>query len=488
MAFYLRLTIRFLQPYAHGRSDGGEPEWPPSPLRLYQALVAASAAHWNERMQLDYAVPALRWLADRSQPDLVACRGIASEVPTQFYVPDNTADTLVPAYKRGEANLVPKRTEKVVRPTHLNGEAVHFLYPLPAEGCPHEEVLKAAARSITHLGWGIDMVAGDAAVISEAEAAALPGERWQAAQSGGVPLRVPTPGTLDDLIRKHADFLNRLSSDVFKPVPPLRYYDVKQYRRANDPEPRPWCAFSILDPEASKNRAFSTPRRAGHVAAWIRHAVGIVCKDWPDAASFVHGHDPSDSKKQAKGDSADLRFQFLPLPTIEHRGEELGTKVTTIRRVLIAAPPGFQDRIDFIRRRLLGQELAYDGTTHGLLNLLPGKDWVRDQYTKPARKWSTVIPAVLPGYDDHDRTKTHKLICKALRESGLPLAALEGCEFEWGPFGYRSGVEPVRDFKRPDHLTGSMVHLRVKFCHPVRGPLAIGAGRYRGFGLFAAEE
>ena len=30
-------------------------------------------------------------------------------------------------------------------------------------------------------------------------------------------------------------------------------------------------------------------------------------------------------------------------------------------------------------------------------------------------------------------------------------------------------------------------HVRVTFRQPVRGPIAIGAGRYRGFGLFVRE-
>jgi CRISPR-associated protein Csb2 len=32
------------------------------------------------------------------------------------------------------------------------------------------------------------------------------------------------------------------------------------------------------------------------------------------------------------------------------------------------------------------------------------------------------------------------------------------------------------------------VHVRLRFAEPFSGPLAIGAGRYRGFGLFAAED
>ena len=39
----LCIAATFLDPRFHGRGDGGEPEWPPSPLRLLQAIVAANA-------------------------------------------------------------------------------------------------------------------------------------------------------------------------------------------------------------------------------------------------------------------------------------------------------------------------------------------------------------------------------------------------------------------------------------------------------------
>ncbi|MBX9622589.1 MAG: type I-U CRISPR-associated protein Cas5/Cas6, partial [Gemmataceae bacterium] len=41
------VSVTFLDPAFHGRGDGGEPEWPPSPLRLFQAVVAAAAARWR---------------------------------------------------------------------------------------------------------------------------------------------------------------------------------------------------------------------------------------------------------------------------------------------------------------------------------------------------------------------------------------------------------------------------------------------------------
>src|SRR5205085_6736563 len=90
----LRASVRFLdpEPAFHGRKDGGEPEWPPSPLRLFQALIAAAAARWNERIALEYAAPALRWLEQQCRPDIVAACGSASENPYRLYVPDNIGD------------------------------------------------------------------------------------------------------------------------------------------------------------------------------------------------------------------------------------------------------------------------------------------------------------------------------------------------------------------------------------------------------------
>src|SRR6185437_13089146 len=50
MSSALCLTLRFLDsvPRFHGRGDDGNPEWPPSPLRFFQALVSAAATRWRE--------------------------------------------------------------------------------------------------------------------------------------------------------------------------------------------------------------------------------------------------------------------------------------------------------------------------------------------------------------------------------------------------------------------------------------------------------
>jgi CRISPR-associated protein Csb2 len=458
---------------------------------VFQALVAAAAARWNERIRLDYAVPALEWLERRPPPDVVATAGDKSDVKYRLYVPDNTGDLAASAWSRGDTTRIVKRTEKTVRSTHLLGDAVHYLYPV-AEGDPeldrHLGTLQAAARSITHLGWGIDMVVGDAKCLTDAEADTLPGERWRPADgAGGDGLRVPIDGTLADLSRKHADFLNRLSTDGFKPVPPLTAFRVVGYRRATEPAPRlRWAAYRIIsaDPDG-RNPAYDTPRRARDVAAWVRHAAGRVCADWPDVASYVHGHDPADSDKPIKGDLADNRLWYLPLPTIN----PALNRVESIRRVIVAAPvPDSDRRFEKLRRLLAGQELTYDDRSFGILVPLTGQDWVRDQYVRSATVWSTVTPVVWPGHDDHDARKAEQVLRKAFVQAGLPHEVVDGiAELDWRNVGFRPGVDLACRYRRPDKLSGRLSHVRVQFRRPIPGPLAIGAGRYRGLGLFAAE-
>jgi CRISPR-associated protein Csb2 len=493
-----RLTVRFLDPVPafHGEGDGGEPEWPPSPLRLFQALVAASAARWRESHFADYARPALQWIEART-PVVVAPGIHANRTPYRMYVPNNAADLVTSAWARGntDASIAEHRVEKDVRPTRLvDGDCVHYLWdlpePVPVEVIGYLETLGAAARSITHLGWGVDMVAADANVMPADEATKLRGNVWRPVPVGGIPLRAPVPGTLAALVHRHGRFLVRLTTAVFQPVPPLSTFATVGYHSATVPlaksaAVRPFAAFSILKPDASGNQSFDTPRRTRDVAAWIRHVTGQVCRGWPfgEIAGFVHGHD--EHGNSLKGEGADHRFMYLPLPTIN----STLNRVESIRRILITAPAGFRNQVDWVRRRLPGQELQdLSGQAVGLLNILPTSDWVLKQYLRESRLWSTVTPVIWPGHDDHDARKAEGILRKAFVQAGVAPELVETIEeLEWRPVGFRAGLELAHRYRPPDKIKGRQYHVRVRFPHPVSGPLAVGAGRYRGLGVFAAD-
>ena len=484
-----RLTVRLLGDSFHGRGDGGEPEWPPSPLRAFQALVAAAAGRWREPRLGGSAVPALEWLERLPPPQVVAPPGRHATRPYRLYVPNNVGDVVAAAWARGnpDASIAEHRTEKDVRPTRFaEGQAVCFDWPLSAEqlaaGVSHVPTLAEAARSITHLGWGVDQAVGHAALLDGEPPVEADSERWM--PGGGVGLRVPRAGTLADLSAKHAAFLGRVSGDRFLPVPPLSNFGVVGYARATDLPARPWAAFTILKPDASGNRAFDAARRTRDVAAWVRHATGAVCAGWPfeEVAGFVHGHDPADNTKPLKGASADRRFHYLPLPTLN----VALNRVESIRRVLVVGPPGCEDQVTWVRRRLPGQMLEANDVEWGLLNLLPTKDWVLGQYIATAKEWSTVTPVIWPGHDDRDAKKAEGLLRKAFGQAGLTPEVVAGIEeLEWRPVGFRAGLDPAHRYTKPASLTGRAYHVRVRFKTAVAGPLAVGAGRFRGFGLFA---
>jgi CRISPR-associated protein Csb2 len=491
MSSVLCLTFRFLDPDPrfHGRGSDGDPEWPPSPLRAYQALVAAAATKWRDLPFRETARPALIWL-ESVTPTIVTSPVVSDSFGYRMYVPNNSGDLMTAAWARGdtETTMAKMRVEKDVRPKRILGDFVSFLYPMgdvPTQAV--FETLRATARSVTHLGWGIDQVAGDAELLTAEEAAKLAGELWRPSSDGyGQSLRAPESGTLDDLLAKYQKFLNRLQGPGFQPVPPVSAFQVVSYRSATDAVSRPWCAFQILKPDASGYRAFDPVRKCRDIAAWVRHATGEACQGWPfgDLESFVHGH--TKDGKQAKGTRADERFLFLPVPSIEKRPE--GEVMSAVRRVLIAAPPGFQKRIEYIQRRLPGRDLMWDQQTVGILNMIPTSDWVLQRYTGGSKAWSTATPVIWPGYDDRNPEKAEKLLRKAFVDAGLPQQIVDGIvELEWRNVGFRAGLDLASRYFVPENLNGTRYHVRVKFSHPVRGPLAVGAGRYRGFGLFAIE-
>lgn len=511
MPTYLCLTVRFLQPYYHGRADGGEPEWPPSPLRVFQSLVGAAAARWRDGTFCDSAQPALQWL-ERMQPSLVAPPVLSAASGHRMYVPDNAADLVAAAWCRGNLQATTANlkllVEKDVRPLNLAGGAVHYLFPLSDGACPYFDVLQAATRSVTHLGWGIDMVAGNAELLTDEQVAVLPGEVWRATpDQSGTALRVSTEGTLNALLEKHQEFLGRLTDGHFKPVPPLSVFRVVGYRRATDPSPRQFAAFSILKPDASGMKSFDPLRQTRDVAGMVRHAVAISARDqgWSEERInlFVHGKTP-DGSKPPKSESSPDRFQYLPLPTINHA---LG-RVESIRRLLIAAPPRCGQQIAWARRAMAGAELGNHDDAAALLTILPGSDWVLRQYVEDSRTWSTVTPVILPGYDDpnHLRRKlkqgqdaeTQKrylgqldaridnLLRKAFRQAGYSNELVEQLELDWRDVGFRAGVELASRYLPPQNLGNfSRYHVQVRFPFAVRGPIAVGSGRFRGFGVFA---
>src|SRR5438105_4878173 len=126
MTAQLCISVRFIDPTGcpsfHGRTDGGAPEWPPSPLRLFQALVAASAARFGTSARFgDYAAGAFEWLAGLHPPTIISPTGVRG-IPFRTDVPNNDLDLVARAWtSQVEPDKQPTELKslKTVWPTYV---------------------------------------------------------------------------------------------------------------------------------------------------------------------------------------------------------------------------------------------------------------------------------------------------------------------------------------------------------------------------------
>lgn len=513
----LCITIRFIQPYPlyHGRTDGDEAEWPPSPMRLFQALLNAACSRTRGRPLAPEVRTALQVL-EILRPSIVAPRATLTTTGHRAYVPHNHADLVAAAWDRGnfEANIAGHRVEKDHRPHRIEvlGDelpTLHYLYPLDATNADPTTLLSSmrpVVRSITHLGWGIDQVVADATLV-DTTAPTLFGEHWAPSPRGGQRLRVHRQGSLDALHARHDRFLSRLTNGDWTNVPPLSAIDQVRYRRETDPLPRPHAVFKLID-ENDDTVAYAQAKLV-HIAGMVKHLAieqmkrnpprdlrGRTPEQWVE--QYVAGHR---AKEEGSAMTPHAQFSFIPLQSIgmEHTDPD-------VRRVMIVAPIGDDAWLDHLARQLDGMRLKplpdtkLPSGTHLELIGEKNKDRVRDAYLHPSRTWASTTPVILPGHDDHKPEKTRKLIEKALAQSGID----QPCEFEWSAFSHFRKMlgahKYVRDdqakdgkrrinYIRPDHLLDqTAVHLRLTFTHPIPGPLTLGAGRHCGFGLMAAVK
>jgi CRISPR-associated protein Csb2 len=433
----------------------------------------------------------LTWLQTQAPPLIIAPKEKNGQAITR-YVPNNDGDKWPDRQDRlGTKPAIP--TLLLLPPNQNPG--VHYLWHIRGKTDVPLDHVRTAARSLTALGWGIDMAFADARLINEDESERLSGIRWYPTQSegdeAGITLRVPTADarmqecTLSDLKHCHETTMQRIgSAEPLHTVDEPRVFERVLYTATSQPRPHP-AAFRLRHPLEDRSAGLATTR-ANSVAAMLRNLTARVAIDqrqpneWINR--YVHGH-------REKDDPALPRFSYLPLPSIERRGER-ALFVGSIRRAIVAElTDSSESYLPWIRQMLPGQFLLdeKDGDRKAMLTPLTGGDWVLRQYADSAKTWATVTPVVLPGSDEGKFAKAEKLFLKALRHAGFSPDAL--AELEFRNVSFWPGGDLALRFHRPDYLRKdywSTYHVRLRWKQPMKGPLAIGAGRHCGLGIFSA--
>jgi len=469
----LCITTRFLDGSFHGQGDFG-PEWPPSPFRLFQSMLAASSRTGQMTDEL------FQWLERLEPPDILA-------PPKQrvrswkIYVPNNDSDKKPDRQER--------LAEKIFSPIRILGnEPVHYLWPLKNEDQYMAEKAACQAKGISALGWGIDLVAVDGRILSPEDHDTLiknySGDHWRPTEGFQNRLRCPKPGSLADLKRTYASFLGRFNGNVYQPARKPVEFIEQPYAKTGTVQ-RTLAAFKLLRPhDDSEILASFDQRKVMEISAWVR---GYLCQSsqesgFPgDSGVVVAGHVP----EQDKNGRTPPRFSYLPLPSIGHKHAD-----GRIRRFLVAGPyAGDEKQIQWARRMLTNAVVKdKDNIPMARLQPLYKYDGVIYHYVREARTFQTITPVVLPGYDDMKYAKAQKLLEKALEQAGLSVDDLaEPIYLQKAPF--RNGCYHPQSYALPIYLKGkSAMHVRLKLKEPTQGPLVLGAGRHFGLGLFAPED
>ena len=199
----LLIEVRFVGGRYHGRND-----WPPSPFRLFQALVAgAYGGRWVSEPENEKDA-AFIWLEGLDAPH-IAVPPREKGASASYFVPNNDLDAV-----GGDPHRVSEIRVKKTVATSLFRHRTPVLYAWPFDdGAIHAATITKLAERLHTLGLGRDAAYAQAETASwdEAEARLL-AHGGRVVRPGGAAPRgstCPTKGSLESLKQRHRDGARR---------------------------------------------------------------------------------------------------------------------------------------------------------------------------------------------------------------------------------------------------------------------------------------
>ncbi len=493
----LTVAVRYLmgRAMATSASSWDQAEWPPHPDRFFQALVAT---HF-EGDPTSEERSALEWLEAQEAPEIHCSQANQRSVVTHF-VPVN--DVKPPRLKGGKAlsetalleglqtlpdyRLKQPRVFPVAVPDH---DTVYFRWkdgPAPQV----REGLASLCSNLTRLGHSSSLVWSWLTEYPKEGLAHLkPSPRWE------FKLRTPRAGRLRLLEQAH-------TSGLRSPMGAWTGYREAGKLRLEVPsshfDPNLLVLKARPDPQHGRARVGveDTLKLAEAVRNTLMSRLGERGRDIPEALS---GHLPDGAPTEQ------AHIAVLPLPHVgrEHAdGHLLGMALAFPKDSKVGKTLG--NVLEEPLRLHLGYwgvwHLQHD-TSEWLEESLRSRTWSAPP--RGAEAWATVTPIVL---DKHLKTKIPNRLDRAAyalamaeRSEEIASSIIGSCERIGLPkprrvevFGYSlfEGAPSVREYPRLNRHKQSRFHTHayLEFEEPVRGPILLGSGRYRGYGLCRPYE
>ncbi|HTV36458.1 MAG TPA: type I-U CRISPR-associated protein Csb2 [Xanthobacteraceae bacterium] len=500
----LLLFVRFYDGRYHGSGA-----WPPSPARLFQALVAGAA---RGAALPEGVAEAFEWLESLAAP-MIAAPPVYAGQSFKNFVPNNDLD----AVGGDPARIGEIRTAKPIRPCAFDA-AVPLLYAWRyEEGADDERHARAIceiAGNLYQLGRGVDMAWAQGELVDKSTADRWlrdhPGALWRPNNAGGgARLPCPHPGSLMSLTERF-----KKTRERFKKVGSGRK-TAQLFSQAPKPDFRPTSynspsTFLLFD---IKNADVFVPQSVEQVVALTEKVRDLAVARLKGSA--WRRDDPQREAcierifigQGAKETDKTRRIRITPLPSIGHAQTE-----RSIRRVLVTVPPDCPIAIADIAWVFSGLALDVNPETGELrdeaaLLVVADNDTMLGHYgvgpDRTYRLWRTVTPAALPERAARRRIDPRRMIeeakasaerlreqaaaeaaaRQALRHAGID-APVQAIRIQREPFEAR-GQRAEAFATKPRFAEERLWQIEIAFARPVPGPLLIGDGRYLGLGLMA---
>ncbi len=479
----LLFRLNLLHPLWHGAGD-----WPPSPFRLFQAMVAgAFGGRWaaEDEETRDQRSAAFCWLERQQPPEIAApprsqCRQITS------YVPNNDLDAVGGDPRR--VKEIP--AEKVIRSVRLESSQT-FLYAWHFETGEAEAMLLCELVERLHtFGRGVDPAWARGEVMERESAEEVLAAHSVVARpsvnSDGNLLRCPDEGSLRSLVERHRATTTRLSRDSSSKKTLFRQPPMPHYRRVGYERASVRLLFEIRRSDDLNRFVPVAQVKASLLTTTVRDEATKRLSNATEkyatlAERFVSGRD-------AGAADLDRRVRIVPLPTIGHPQAS-----PSIRRVVVEVPPECPLNRQDVEWAFLGLMLPNEAgsapAAPAMLVPALSEDMLRYYgFGREFRRWRSVTPVALPAAHGRPRTGGERFISEteatsavvnAVRHAGLD-TVVASVRMQREPFHAKGAPADAFESSR---FAGKLRHVEVAFQSPVRGPLVIGDGRFVGLGL-----
>ncbi len=490
MAKSLLISVRFHDDRYHGQADrfDGADGWPPSPARLFQALVAG-AARGASLSREDKC--ALKWL-ERLDPPRIAAPPARRGRSVKLFVPNNDLDA-----KGGD----PARVSEIRDGKHWracffkSNEPVVYAWDFD-DNISQAEHVCGIAQGLYQLGRGIDMAWALARVLDQGEAqAALAAHSGVLRKPGGAgEISVPKRGTLASLVDRYNHNRARFRCSTV---------GIAQARKQLFRQP-PRPSFRHVGYDAPPRRLYFELRgERGFSPLPLAAAFAVMTGLREAAVQRLQAALPEQAELFERlivgrgAGSMDLaqRVRLMPIPSIGHLHTD-----PSIRRIMVEIPTECPIRRDDLKWALAGLEPCNPKTGTAWPGRMTSTDDSRmaSRFMRSAHVFRSMTPVALPsarrrriGSEPTGNKVGSERLREETRAAGAVVNALRHAGMSIRPSAIRVQREPFqRRGVRAEHFAAGsrfsqheLWHVELRFPETLAGPLVIGNGRFCGLGL-----